>query len=209
MRALALASSLLLLAACGDVSTSRAPAATAVARFAPAPVSSGPTAWGDVPFPSDLYRDAAGVISLGRLPTALSDQPIFDAIRGLLGARDGFCTTCGIHFAIDGAIAPESSWPAPGFGPPNAGDGDPASLLAGAVVLADVDPASPERGRVFPLRYQWDASRGLLSVRPAAGIALHGARRYAAALTSRARAVDGTPLGASAAFLSARDGRAA
>jgi hypothetical protein len=192
--------------ACGDVSTAPAPA-TSVARFAPGPAAAGPVAWGDVPFPSDLYRDASGAIALGELPTALSDRPIFDAFRDLLATRDGFCTTCGIHFAIEGAILPDAAWPAPGFGPPPGSDGDPAALIAGAVVLADVDPDSPERGRVFPLRYQWDPARGLLSVRPAPGVVLHGARRYAAALTSRVRAADGTPLGASPAFLSARDGR--
>ena len=193
---------------CGDVATAPATApATAVARFAPAPLASGPTAFGDVPFPSDLFRDGAGAIALGALPTPLSGQPIFDAVRALLSTRDGFCTTCGIHFAIDGAIAPDAAWPAPGFGPAPEGDGDAAALLSAAVVLADVDPASPERGRLFPLRYQWDAARGLLSVRPAPGLALHGARRYAAALTSAVRAADGTPLGASPAFVAARDGR--
>lgn len=195
------------LAACGELSGDPPAPATAVARFAPAPLSSGATSFGDVPFPSDLFRDATGRIALGELPTPLSDQPIFDAIRALLANRDGFCTTCAIHFAIDGAIEPDVGWPRPGFGPAPAGDLDPAALLAGAVVLADVDPASPERGRLFPLRYQWDASRGLLSVRPGPGVALHGARRYAAALTSRVRAADGTPLGPSAAFAALRDGR--
>lgn len=208
MRPLALLVALCLVAACGDLSSSPAPTgSTSTARFAPAPLASGATAWGEVPFPSDLYRDASGAVSLGRLPTALSDRPIFDAIRELLAARDGFCTTCGIHFAIDGAIVPEASWPAPGFGPAPPSDGDPAALLAGAVVLADVDPASPERGRLVPLRYQWDPAHGLLSVRPAPGVALHGSRRYAAALTTRVRAVDGTPLGASPAFVAVRDGR--
>jgi hypothetical protein len=205
MRMLPLLALLLFGSACGDVSNAPAPpAATATARFAPTAAS--PMAWGAVPFPSDLYRDASGSIALGALPSALSDAPIFDAIRELLAARDGFCNTCSIHFAIDGALAP-ADWPAPGFGAAPATDGDRAALLSGDVVLADVDPASPERGRVFPVRYQWDAVRGRLSVRPAPGIALHGGRRYAAALTARVHALDGTPLGPDAAFRAARDGR--
>lgn len=196
MRASQALAALSLLAACGESTVAPATApATAVVSFAPTPP---PMDWGRVPFPSDLYRDDAGAIALGALPTPLSDGALFDAFRALLSGRDGFCATCGVHFAIDGELAPGQ-----------VGDDAPGATVdpaGAAIVLADVDPDSPERGRTFPLRRQWDAANHRLSIRPASGIALHRRRRYAAAVTTALRAADGTPVGASPAFLRARDG---
>lgn len=165
-----------------------APAPSAVARFAlPA---AGAVDWGQVPFPSDLYRDPGGAIRIGALPVAV-ETPLHAAMRGLVQTRDGFCATCNVYFRVDGAI-------------------DPATLPAveaaasDGVLLADVDPASPERGRLFPLRVEWDAERQLLAVRPVRGIALHRSRRYAAVLTTALHAADGSTLAASATFRQAR-----
>jgi len=184
-----------LLAGCGDAGGGAAPPPSAVARFAPA--TSGPTPWGDVPFPSDLYRDDAGTIVLGELPTPLSATPLFDAMRALLAGRDGFCATCNAYFVIDGALDASSVAPPLPGREPSPDD---------AIVLADVDPTSPERGRLFALQVQWDAERGILALRPERGVALHRSRRYAAALTDALRASDGTPLGPSDVFRAARDG---
>lgn len=183
------------LAGCGDASTRGAPSPTAVARFAPSLDTT--MDWGDVPFPSDLYRDASGAARIGALPTPLSDTPLFAAMRATVAARDGFCATCNVYFAIDGALAPD---------PLPADDPSRAPSPSDAIVLADVDPASPERGRLFPLRLEWNASLGVIALRPERGIALHRSRRYAAAITSDLRADDGTPLGASDVFRRARDG---
>ena len=182
--------------ACGDAGGGTSAPPTAVARFEPA--LSTPIAWGDVPFPSDLYRDDAGTIRLGELPTPLSASPLFDAFRELLAGRDGFCATCNVYFRIDGEVAADQL-PAD----------DPARQPSptDAIVLADVDDASPERGRLFVLRVEWNAATGVLGLRPERGIALHRARRYAAALTSELRASDGTPLAPSAVFRQARDGQ--
>ncbi len=188
--------SLLLLAAlalsCGDA-TETPP--SAVARFEAS--FAAPLDWGDVPFPNDLYRDESGAIRLGALPTPLSDAPLFGALRDLLASRDGFCATCNVYFAIDG---PLDGGQFSAGGPPRS----PSS--SDAVLLADVDPASPERGRLFPLRVEWSSATGVLALRPERGIALHRSRRYAAALTSRLRAADGSALGPSALFRRARSG---
>lgn len=171
------------------------PAASAVAHFAlPA---SGALDWGAVPFPSDLHRDATGTIRIGALPTTHSETPLLAAMRDEVQRRSGFCATCNVYFPIDGALDPSSL--------PTTAD----AAIADAVVLADVDPASPDRGRLFPLRIEWNAERQLLALRPARGMALHGNRRYAAALTTGLRAADGTALGASAAFRASRARRPA
>lgn len=182
------------LSGCGDAST-LAPPSSAVARFAPA--LDATVDWGDVPFPSDLYRDATGAARIGTLPTPLSDTPLFAAMRATLAARDGFCTTCNVYFAIDGALA---------AGEIPADDPSRDASPSDAAVLADVDPGSPERGRLFPLRLEWNARLGVLALRPERGIALHRSRRYAAAITSDLVADDGTALGASEIFRRARDG---
>ncbi|MDX2170539.1 MAG: hypothetical protein SF182_25930 [Deltaproteobacteria bacterium] len=171
------------------------PPPSAVARFALP--EGGPLDWGSVPFPSDLYRDASGAVRIGALPVEV-EKPLHAAMRDLLQTRDGFCATCNVYFALDGALDPTTL---------PAGDvADPAD----AVLLVDVDPSSPERGRLFPLRSEWDATRGRLAIRPRAGIALHRNRRYAALLTTGLRAADGAPLAASDTFrLTRRRGGAA
>ena len=166
------------------------PPPSAVARFE-LPQTGG-LDWGDVPFPSDLYRDENGAIRIGALPVATGEKPLHAAMRDLVQARDGFCATCNVYFAVDGELDPATL--------PSAGEPSPAD----AVVVADVDPASPERGRLFPLRVEWDPARQLLAVRPVRGIALHGKRRYAAALTTRIHAADGSPLGPSEVFRQVR-----
>lgn len=166
------------------------PTPSAVAHFALS--QTGVVDWGDVPFPSDLYRDENGAIRLGALPTPNGENLLHSAMRDLLQKRDGFCATCNTYFAIEGEIDT-------GTLPVN----DGASASDG-VVLADVDPASPERGRLFPLRVEWNAERRLLAARPVRGIALHRNRRYAAALTTGLRATDGSPLGPSEVFRQVR-----
>ncbi len=162
------------------------PVPSAAAHFSLA--AEGPLAWGDVPFPSDLYRDATGAIRIAALPTGTAEAVLHTAMRELVQTRDGFCATCNVYFRITGDIDPATL---PSGTAPATGD---------AVLLADVDPASPERGRLFPLRLQWDPEHGLLALRPDRGIALHRTRRYAAVLTTGVRAADGTPLAASDAF---------
>lgn len=53
----------------------------------------------DLPFPSDLHRAADGHVELPRLPT---ESVVWDDVRALLRARSGFCTTCTVHFPLDG-----------------------------------------------------------------------------------------------------------
>lgn len=165
-------------------------APTAMAHFELS--QTGAMDWGDVPFPSDLYRDENGAIHIAALPTTTAETPLLSAMRDLLQRRDGFCATCNVYFALDGDIDVATL-------PVN-----DTATASDAVVLADVDAQSPERGRLFPLRVEWNAERHVLAVRPVRGIALHRNRRYAAVLTTALHAADGSPLGPSEVFRQVR-----
>lgn len=168
------------------------PMSTSFVRFE---LGTAPMALGDVPFPSDLYRDADGRIAIGAIPNPRSDATVFEATRALLAARDGFCTTCNAVFAVEGELSVEAL-PAAGA-PPSWED---------AIVIVDVEPTSPEHGRLFGVRWQWDAEQAVLTVRPARGETLAGGRRYAIAITDAAEGGDGLPLAPAPAFASVRDG---
>ena len=180
---------LLLVAACkGDTPT---PVNSSVARFEP--TAEGPPDWGEVPFPSDLYLDAAGEVELGVLPTRRSSDPLYDAVRAALRSRRGFCATCNAYFPIDGGVDPESA----------ALTSDPAP--SDAIVIVDVDPASPERGQLYPTRVEWNDRLSVLAVRPARGVALRAGRHYAVALTSALLGVNGLAVEPGPAFRLVRD----
>jgi hypothetical protein len=191
MRALAVLLTAVFVVSCGDDGGKGTAKPTTVAVFHLS--DEGMLDWGQVPFPSDLYRDDGERIQIGALPIEQGELPVLSAIRALVQTRTGFCATCNVYFRLDGSI--DSSSLPDGSEPPSVDD---------AIVLADVDPASPERGRLFPLRAEWDESHRLVAARPVRGIALRRNRRYAAALTTRLLAGDGTAIGPSDDFRQAR-----
>jgi dienelactone hydrolase len=165
-----------------------------VARFAlPA---SGEVDYGEVPFPSDLYRDASGAVTIGAVPSSRTDDPFFVSLRGMLGARGGFCSTCALHFYLDGELDPASV-------PASRAPSDAASA-SDAIVLLDLDAGAPH---LVPLRVWYDPTLDHLAIHPVRGITLGAHHRWAAALTTQLRALDGSPLRASDAFAAIRDGR--
>jgi hypothetical protein len=193
MRRLAVLSALCAQAlGCAEPEPELPPPGDAFVRFE---LGDAPMRLGAVPWPSELYRDATGRIALGEIPNRYSDGPMLSATRELLALRDGFCNTCNAVFEIDGGLATDDL-------PAIEADAE----LDDPVVLVDVDPDSPDLGRTFPLRWQWDEAKGVLSVRPARGFALTGGRRYAFVVTDAARGGDGLPLGPAPAFEAARDG---
>jgi len=159
-----------------------------------------PLQFADVPFPSELYRDAQGRIAIGALPNLSSDGPLFAAIRDELAQRSGFCASCNITFGVDGELDPDTL---------TAGAEPGASAsVDDAIALVDIDESSPALGEAVPLRVQYDAGAGLLAIRPARGHVLRGGRRYAAVVTDRVRGKDGHALAAAPAFAALRDGGA-
>jgi hypothetical protein len=146
-----------------------------------------------LPFPNDLRRRGDGTLDFeghdrpGILETYL---PIFETKIG------GFGTNSAVFFRFDAPID-AATLPA-----------SPAdSLAAGAsVYLVDVDPDSPARGTRVPLRCRFQAAAGRtigpdwLGCLPFAGFPLRGATTYAAVVTRRLAAPDGTPVGRPADF---------
>jgi alpha-beta hydrolase superfamily lysophospholipase len=166
------------------------------------PPATGPIDFADVPFPDDLYM-RGGTIEIGAFPAETTQvageqapQPeMISTMREAFHDLDGFGTTSGVFFRVDGDLDP-SSLPA-----------TPADSLAAtsSVFMIDAGSASPDFGDKVPVEVHWDAARRLLVVRPWYGHALHEGRTYAAVVTSAVRAMDGSALGAMPRFASIRD----
>ncbi|MFO0683534.1 MAG: hypothetical protein U0234_15865 [Sandaracinus sp.] len=159
-----------------------------------------------VPFPDDLYRNAEGGIELGAFPAELTqvagevppDADMIRTMREALRDLDGFGTSAGVYFRVDGDVDPSSLPATPA-----------ASLQTGAsVYMMDAESASPEAFHRIPVEVHWDAARRLIVVRPWYGHALYEGRTYAVVVTDAVRASDGTPLAASERFATIRDATA-
>ena len=151
-------------------------------------------AFGELPFPSDLFLDASGAVDVGALHAT---APVWESVRTVVNGRRGFCTTCSVYFPIEGAVD-RSSLPSDATDATTASPTDP-------IVMLDTDPTSPARGRLLPLRVEHNARDGLLAVRPARGVVLAPNRQYAVALTDAIRGADGGPLAPDALFAAVRD----
>lgn len=136
-------------------------------------------AYGDTPFPTDAARAGdrlgaiAGLDAIAPLET--------DLVTAHVAALDGFGLRPLVELFVDGALDP-ASVPAH------------TTSRADAAVLVDVDPASPERGRVIAMDWRYDAARSVLAGSPASGEVLREGTRYAAYVTTALRAADGAPL---------------
>lgn len=146
------------------------------------PSSSGPTAFGEIPWPSDLYINDAGVI--GEVPglerVAAAAGKIADGLRQL----DGFGRSTGALFfvgsAVDGDRLPRT-WEA-------------ATATDAGVFIVDVDDASPALGARYPCYAKYLPTLDCIAVIPVPGIVLPAGVRHAAVLTRRVLLADGVPL---------------
>ena len=160
--------------------------------------------WHDTPFPSELRRRDDGSLDLGGFPEPRTGKPDPLLLAYIdVGSKelDGWGIAPTIYVAFDGA--------------PNA-DNLPRAAEAmdeGAMVqLIDVDPASPERGRRFPLRIDLSGfERGnlllphLLMAQPTWGAALLPKTSYALIVRRGLRDSLGRPLGQPAPLARALD----
>src|SRR5437773_46878 len=118
----------LLVTACGDDETPTAVVGEPI-RFQPA--ASGVTTFGEIPWPSDLYRDADG--NVGEVPglERLVSSPA--RISHGLQSLDGFGRSTGAIFflaaAVDNVTLP--------------GNWEAATARTASVFIADVDQSSP------------------------------------------------------------------
>jgi hypothetical protein len=183
-----LVSSSLLLTACEPAFTERATQVT----FAP-----GGDFW-SVPLPSALRKQEDGSLNLERWPGARPQlvKMWLEAIDARLG--DGWGVNAGAFFTLSGALDPASL--------PVAA----ASLTADSPIqFIDIDPASPEYGRRFPVDCSFTADAityrpaNLLAVTPVQGFPRRENTLYAVVLFDGLEDVNGQPLGASRAFYDA------
>ena len=183
-----------ILLACGDDGSPGSPDAGAAVR-AVFRLQADPIDFGAVPFPDDLYL-AGGHVELGAFPREeLSDPRTIASLRESLREIDGFGVTGPVFFGFEGELDPASL-------PATAN----ASLVEDAsVFLIDADPASPSAAVRVPVVARWDPSEQRLSVQPADGHPLLEGTRYAAVVTSRVRAADGSAVLPAEAFARIRD----
>lgn len=135
-----------------------------------------------IPFPSDLYRAPTGKLDLRGFPHPVAvgiQRTVTTAIENQI---DGFGTSATMYLGFGSTIDPR---PLPA---------DPAASLTddASLFLVDVDPASPERGRRWPINWRIQATKtsflpaNSLAVRLVEGVALRPRTLYALVLTTAA-----------------------
>ena len=140
------------------------------------------TIFGSTPFPSNIYHDEMGRVDLRGFPHQTGGSVIERVVQNIRDEGGGFGTAATLYIPVDGPI-PAAALPA------RAAD----SLAAdSSLLLVDVDPASPEYGRRFPINHRVEGDQNLylpphtLKVRVVEGLALRPNTRYAIALTTAA-----------------------
>lgn len=160
--------------------------------------TAGAIDFGAMPFPDDLYLED-GHVEIGELPgEAIGFSDYAETARLAFRDLDGFGATTPVYFPVDGTVD-GSSLPATASG---------STLEDASAFLVDVDSASPAATERVPVDARFDATRGLIVLRPWTGHPLHEGRTYAAVVTRRVRGGDGLPIGASARFAAVRDATA-
>ena len=135
-------------------------------------------AYGEVPFPTDAVRDGDRLGVIAGLDTLIVHHA--DLVTAHLAELDGFGLRPLVEFPVDGKLDPESI---------------PTRTTSTEIAaLVDVDPASPERGRVLAMDWRYDAERDVLAGATASGVVLREGTRYAAFITTAIRDVNGDPL---------------
>jgi hypothetical protein len=148
------------------------------------------------PFPADHRRNADKTVRLDDFPRPTSvaqtlGDKLLDRYLAPAGGVDGFSLNAAVHVAFDMDLNTSSI--------PTEAD---AFLAASAPFkLLDIDPLSPERGTVRPLRWAYTQAEGnyaakhSLAIAPAWGFPLREGTTYALVITkSGLSGTDGTPL---------------
>ncbi len=141
----------------------------------------------DLPYPSDLRLGANGAPDLRGFPYPPNVRGIITGLLEIAQDRRGFPVLPVAYFRFSDAIASQ--------------DGAAVIPATGgaSVMLLDVDPASPERGRRFPVVAATPPEdaytpANTLAVAARPGFVLHGARRYAFVVMRSLRDARGQPL---------------
>ncbi len=167
------------LAGCGD-DDGAAPNVVGIA--VPFQPNATPLRFGDVPWPSDLYRSESGVVGDLEGLERLVGRPA--RLRRELIGLDGFGRATGAVFFTDADVDPASlpsTW--------SEATDDDASVL-----LVDVDSTSPHFGTRYPVFAKFLPSLGMISAIPVPGVVLPPGTRHALILTDRVRTRSGARL---------------
>ncbi|HTJ81625.1 MAG TPA: hypothetical protein VL400_07860, partial [Polyangiaceae bacterium] len=141
----------------------------------------------DAPYPSDLRLDADGHPDLAGFPNPSSVATV-TGLATEAEANPGFPVIPVAFLRLDGALAPRV----------------PTDVIAAEpsapIMLLDVDPASPEKGRLYPVIAQTltpDAytAENVLAVATRPGFILRASTKYAVVVLATANDADGKALG--------------
>jgi dienelactone hydrolase len=151
--------------------------------------SIGPTPFGDIPWPSDLYLGADGHV--GEVPNLARVSATNTAIQAGLSSLDGFARASGGLFFLPDPVDPASI--------PQ--ENTTAIEPSAAVFFIDVDPNSPNRGQRYPAMAKYLPSLACLSIIPVPGVVLPMGFRHAIVVTDAVQTTDGRRLGAAPEFV--------
>ncbi len=158
-----------------------------------AAAASGPTAgftaptpgegadWGAIPYPSDLFLDGDGLLTVGDLPAgSAADPDALDMLTEGLHTLDGAAVRSNVYFPIQGAI-------------------DPATLVD-HVHLVELDTLDE-----IPVDLVWRSDLGTIVAAPALGTLLLEKTSYGAYVTDGVTDAEGRPVERSADFATIAD----
>ncbi|MFO0646383.1 MAG: hypothetical protein U0326_09095 [Polyangiales bacterium] len=141
----------------------------------------------DLPYPSDLRLASNGAPDLRGFPYPPNVRGLITGLLEIAQDRRGFPVLPVAYFRFSNALAAQ----------------DGAAVIpatgSAAVMLLDIDPASPERGRRFPVVAATPPEdaytpANMLAVAARPGFVLHGARKYAFVVMRALRDARGQPL---------------
>jgi len=183
---------------CGSSSPDAAPSSGIAARFDLAADLGNPSQFFDFPYPSDLRIDAAGHPDLSGFPNP-DDNLLVGTILPIAREHPAFPVVPVAYFRFEGPLEQH----------------DPTAVIAAAttspVLLIDVDPSSPDRGKLWPTVAATPEPDGyvpenLLAVAARPGFVLHPNRTYAFALRDGIATADARVVVAADDFAALRDG---
>ena len=167
----------LALAACGDGGGGGVTVTMIATGDAPA--------YGQAPFPTDAVREGDHLGEIAGLDSLFSRK--VEVVTAHLAALDGFGLRPLVEFPIDGELDAATI-------PTQTTTADQAA------VLLDVDPQSPEHGRVIAMDWRYNPDRRVVAGSPQSGQVLREGTRYAGFLTTAILDATGAPLRRSSAL---------
>ncbi|MEO8704181.1 MAG: hypothetical protein ABI867_29280 [Kofleriaceae bacterium] len=126
-------------------------------------------AYGDTPFPTDAVREGDRLGMLTGLEAIASRR--LELVTAHVAALDGFGLRPLVEFFVDGDLDPAAI--------PTA-----TTTLDAPAAVVDVDPASPEHGRVIAMDWRYFPERGVVAGSATSGAILREGTRYAAVVTT-------------------------